>query len=102
MTRDEIFDKLAELGITSVEVPFSGGNDEGYAERPIAKPDGNTGLATVDDEFIEALEAPIYDEYGSFAGDFSVYGTLVWRVATRTVRMMGEERSDYDYFEKDL
>ncbi len=49
----------------------------------------------------DALAAPIDDEYGGFAGDFSVSGTLVWDVAAGTVTMRGEE-TEYVPFEKEL
>ena len=47
----------------------------------------------------EVLEAPIYDRFGSFAGEFSVYGDLTWDVATGTHEMHGQESySQWDSF----
>lgn len=40
----------------------------------------------------ESLEQPVYDEYGSFAGDFSVSGTVTWDVAARTTTMSRSEQ----------
>lgn len=37
------------------------------------------------------LEAPIYDRYGSFAGEFHAYGTVTWDVAAGTHEMHGQE-----------
>lgn len=40
----------------------------------------------------EVLEAPIYDRWGSFAGEFYVDGTLTWDVASGTHEMHGQEQ----------
>lgn len=37
------------------------------------------------------LEGPIYDRFGSFAGEFSVYGQVIWDVAAGTHTMTGQE-----------
>lgn len=51
----------------------------------------------------DAIEQPIYDRYGSFAGEFSVYGTLVWEYNAEKkqgeVRLSGDE-SAYEHFEE--
>lgn len=39
----------------------------------------------------EVLEEPIYDRYGSFAGEFYVDGTLTWDVLAGTNKMRGQE-----------
>ncbi len=45
------------------------------------------------------LEAPIYDRWGSFAGEFYVHGTCTWDVATGTHRLTGQEsHEEYDDF----
>ena len=44
-----------------------------------------------DSEFIHLLEEPIYDTYGSFAGEFEVDGTLIWDVTEGTVTMSTDE-----------
>lgn len=36
---------------------------------------------------LETLEAPIFDRYDSFAGEFDAYGTVTWDVAAGTVTM---------------
>jgi hypothetical protein len=38
-----------------------------------------------------ALEYPVYDRWGSFAGEFHVYGTLTWDVATGKHTLSGQE-----------
>ena len=40
---------------------------------------------------MEALEQPIYERWGGFAGDFHVNGTLTWDVAARTAVLDGAE-----------
>lgn len=47
------------------------------------------------------MEGPIYEEYGGFAGDFSVSGRVTWDAETGTVSMSGEE-SEYVPFEKEF
>lgn len=42
-------------------------------------------------EFSNELERPIYDRWGSFAGDFDVQGTVTWNIATGLYDMEGEE-----------
>ena len=109
-TRDQIFDKLEEMGAVKADVRFSGGHDEGGADYiEIQLGDGevktlyeyNWGEKKQTDEETElavALAAPIYSEYGSFAGEFSVCGNVNWIVITRKVVMDGEEQ-DWHPFE---
>lgn len=53
-------------------------------------------------ELNEALEGPIYDTYGGFAGEFHVSGVLTWDAAARTAKMTGEESSEVsEPFERD-
>jgi len=110
MTRDQIFDKLEEMGAVKADVRFSGGHDEGGADYiEIQLGDGevktlyeyNWGDNKQTDEELalaEALVAPIYSEFGSFAGEFSVCGNVNWIVITRKVVMDGEEQ-DWHPFE---
>lgn len=45
------------------------------------------------------LEAPIYDRYGSFAGEFYCHGTVEWDVASGTNEMHGQEsHEEWDSF----
>ena len=49
---------------------------------------------------IDTLEAPIYDKFGSFAGDFYVDGVLVWDVVAGTYKLSGYETVEsYESFE---
>lgn len=48
----------------------------------------------------KVLEAPIYDRWGSFAGEFYVHGTLEWDVATGKHKLTGSESHEvWDSFE---
>ena len=40
----------------------------------------------------KVLEAPIYDRFGSFAGEFYVHGEVTWDVAAGTHKMTGQEQ----------
>ena len=52
---------------------------------------------------VDALSEPIYGEYGSFAGDFSVSGRLVWDVNDESALIKGEESFEtYEPFEKEV
>lgn len=132
MNRPAVFAELRKRNITQVKVHFSGGNDEGGADSHVATlADGTKvelGRVTVyqdwrtkqhfayeaggqrpatDDEMAEqrlldGLEQPIYDEYGSFAGEFSVDGIVTWNVKDEKVSMAKEEQSGYDYSEYDV
>lgn len=104
MTRNEVFTELEKQGITCVTVLFSGGNDEGGCDGITAtKADGTTIDLPENDDLGEALVTPIYDKYYGFAGEFSVNGTLIWDVSSKTVKMSGDEY-EYSgtYFESDL
>ena len=49
---------------------------------------------------IDTLEAPIYDKFGTFAGEFYVDGVLVWDVVAGTYKLSGEETvQSYESFE---
>lgn len=51
-------------------------------------------------ELAEALEQPIYDRWGGFAGEFHVYGTLTWNVTDGSVTMDGQESVEtYESFQ---
>jgi len=127
MNRTEVFRRLRELGAVGAIVPFYGGNDEGFTEGITLKgAEGNTIVIIQDyygsveeepfegaDHLAEALSEPVYEEYGSFAGDFEVEGRVIWDVSKGTVSMEGsevkkdfeaEEESEADWvpFEKEL
>lgn len=59
--------------------------DQKYTQRPAT--DDEVKAAKIG----QVLEAPIYDRYGSFAGEFHVYGQVTWDVAAGTHKMTGQE-----------
>ena len=81
LTREQVFDQLAALGLASVRMSFYGGHDEGDVE--------------IDDrsDLYDALCQPIYDRYGGFDGDPEVWGELVWTVADRSLLIEGSEKN---------
>lgn len=128
MDNVEVFERLRERGAARAVVEFSGGNDEGGADgivlydgegERIGEVDGHhsggywdpekgrfvevspTPEQRVETELAEALEGPVYEEYGGFAGDFSVGGRVTWDAETGAVSMSGEE-SEYVPFDKEL
>jgi hypothetical protein len=128
MDNAEVFKKIRERGAIRAVVEFSGGNDEGGADNivlydregeMVGGVDGHyagcywdhekgrfaesslTPEQRIETELAEALEGPVYEEYGSFAGDFSVSGRVTWDAEKGTVTMSGEE-SEYVPFEKEF
>jgi hypothetical protein len=47
----------------------------------------------------DALSDPVFEAYGTFAGDFDVTGDVIWDVEEKTVQMIRDERSDYEHSE---
>jgi hypothetical protein len=102
MTAEAVYDALSALNVSEARVTFSGGNDEGGADAlSLIKADDPTVTydvnlwggddEKVDKDLVQRLCEPIYDQYGSFAGEFSVYGTLIWNVTTRKCYIDGQE-----------
>jgi hypothetical protein len=103
MNRDQVFAELAKRGIAKAVVHFSGGEDEGGVDAPIALLDSSDKVMNqmeecyddrpvgIDKQLSKALCAPVYDKYYSFAGEYYVHGQLVWNVADRKVLLDGEE-----------
>jgi hypothetical protein len=129
MSRDSVFAALKKKGVAKAEVYYSGGNDEGgvndialldaagknvgnlqeyygapqtwdeATQRWVSAPD----TPTDDNRLAEALGAPVYDNYGGFAGEFYVSGTVTWDVEKRTVKDHGVEEVSHDEdFDRDL
>lgn len=113
-TKERVFSLLRARGAVKAVLQYSGGNDEGEVESiqlhvPAGKsPEGADVTAYVDlpvswrakegdKELATLLEQPIDDRYGSWAGDFSAYGTLTWDVTAGTVVMDDYQQSGYDY-----
>jgi len=99
MTQGEVFAELQKRGVSRVLVDYSGGGDEGGVDDIrlfdlAGKEMGrmcDTHKETLDDHLARALGAPVYEQYGSFAGEFSCAGTVEWNVKAGTV----EHNEDY-------
>lgn len=116
LTREQTWRKLRELKAVQAIVEFSGGGDEGGpnnvtlkladgTERSLAFymsgdynkatgkwDEGPPKGSTVEEvELGAALSQPVDSEYGSFAGEFYVSGTVIWDVATGKISMSGSE-----------
>lgn len=98
MTQSEVFDLLKRKTIEKVNVYFSGGNDSGSVEKyEFILASGDTvswkdaEIATLHKDLPDSLEKPVWDKYGSFAGEFYAEGHVVWDVKERTVGMKGFE-----------
>jgi hypothetical protein len=85
-------------------VPFSGRAGRGGET-------GRIGLSRIDgeelvdveqwtsrDELTFALEAPVWDRYGTFAGQPAIRGDVIWTLADRTVVIVGR-RGDASFEE---
>jgi len=113
MSRAEAFAELASRGADRALVEFSGGNDEGGPDS-ITLYDGDAPVCTLpawpcgpdataaqkaDARFADALSDPVFEAYGTFAGDFDVTGEVIWDAEDKTVQMIRDERSDYQHSE---
>lgn len=107
MTNSEIFAMLKAMGVVRVNVHYSGGGDEGGVELvemvgadgkvaqereqyPDYKYNPETREYTMlpmsrEQELNIALCKPVYNRYGSFAGEFYTSGTFVWDVNEGTI-----------------
>jgi hypothetical protein len=96
VSRASVWEELERRGATIAVVPFSGragrGGDVGTI---VLSRINNDELVEVErwtgrDELAHALEAPIWDRYGSFAGQPSMHGTVTWSLADGLIVIAGE------------
>lgn len=110
VTHVDAFAFMREKGAVLAKAHFSGGNDEG----------GIDGITLLDANGVELpyeyswddsdeqdalardADGIVTGEYGSFAGEFSVHGTVTYDLNAGTVKMSKEEQSGYDHSEYDL
>ena len=82
--RKSIWQELETRGATIATVPFSGrAGRGGRTGRIVLSRLGHDALLdverwTVRNELRYALEAPIWDRFGSFAGQPPIAGTVIW------------------------
>jgi hypothetical protein len=98
---------LAELerrGAAIAVVPFSGrAGRSGHTDRIVLSRIGGDQLVDIErwtgrDELCYALEAPVWDRFGSFAGQPQISGTVIWTAADR--RVVVEGRRGVERFEE--
>ena len=100
LARDDVWAELEQRGATIATVPFSGRAGQGGSVDRIvvSRVDGNE-LVDVErwsgrDELCYALEAPIWDRFGSFAGQPQIGGVVLWTAADRCVVIEGRRGAD--------
>jgi len=110
LDRQGAFAALQRLGADRAVVEFSGGNDEGGPDTiTLFRREGAlrtlpTWWQAGDPEkhlvaLSDALSDPVFEAYGTFAGDFDVNGEVIWDVHAKTVQMIRDERSEYEHSE---
>ena len=122
-TREKVFSELVRRNVASAIVSFSGGGDEGSISGiSLLDADGKevshlreayigseydektkswqpARKMTTDEMLVEALGQPVYDKYGSFAGDYSVEGKVTWDVKNLKVNESGYQSYTQSYDE---
>jgi hypothetical protein len=110
MNRSDVFQALRNKGAWKAIVDFSGGGDEGGADHICLVNEEEIEFGSIDPwgddgnrELAETLTEPIYDRWGSFAGEFYVHGQLIWDAQANTVKFAGEESEQvYKPFEEEI
>ena len=123
--KERVFTLLRQKSATKAVVEYSGGNDEGgvnsiiltiqLANGELEERDflvwycggyqylGGGGYKRLneweneDQELSELLQGPVDEKYGSWAGDFSAYGELIWDVEGGTVVLEDNVQSEYEH-----
>lgn len=117
--KQKLFEEMRKVGASRLEAHYSGGNDEGGVDsidvlvndkaEAIPVPEMWTARAPKEGEMawnkdgmvheynplFEAVDAMLTTEFGSWAGDFSAYGTLFADLKENRVWRSGE-MSSYD------
>lgn len=90
-----VWEELQRRGATMAVVPFSGRAGQGGTTATIMLSRIEDGdLVDVErwssrDELAYALEAPVWDRFGSFAGQPFIRGEVIWAGEDRTVVIVG-------------
>ena len=95
-----MWQELERRGATTASAPFSGRGGQGGRVGTIvlSRLEGDD-LVDVErwtgrDELAYALEAPVWDRFGSFAGHPQIAGTVTWTTADRLVVISGRRAGD--------
>lgn len=95
VTAQSVWQELERRGAMIATVPFTGrAGRGGRIDRIVlSRGDGDELVGverrTARDELCYAIEAPVWDRFGSFAGQPRITGTLTWRTADRRVVIEG-------------
>lgn len=101
---EDVFAELDRLGAVVATVPFGGRAGAGGQVGSVVltrSEDGETvesDLSRGHEELAFAVAAPVWDRFGSFAGQPRITGTVRWETAARQVLISG--RRGRDRFEK--
>jgi hypothetical protein len=96
LSREDVWEELERRGAAIAIVPFWGRAGQGgtVARTKLSRLEGGEPVDverwTGRDEFAYALEGPVWDRYGEFAGQPRIRGRVTWIVATRLVVIEGE------------
>lgn len=127
LERRELWAELRRRNVAKVVVSFSGGGDEGGVDNISLQDAEGNEVGTLEEDYggstydpktgqwvpvnppnpdtalVEALVAPVYEKYGSFAGEFYVNGTVDYDVANEKVKMPYRESVEtWEEHEEDL
>ena len=109
LNKKEVLALLKKKCIEKVTVKFSGGHDSGGTDGIEFEVLGETvqwtekEVDTIKEGLCDALEAPVWDRYGSFAGEYNVDGEVVWDVKEGKVYIKGsEEVTQTEEFEEEV
>ncbi|MGO9750782.1 MAG: hypothetical protein ACLP8S_30000 [Solirubrobacteraceae bacterium] len=97
---EAVWAELARLGATIAAVPFRGRAGRGgqIGTIVVSRLDGDERVdvaqCTLSDELAHALQAPVWERFGTFAGQPLIVGTVTWRTAERRVLIKGTRGSE--------
>lgn len=111
LRRVELWAELRKRGVAKVSVEFSGGGDEGGVGDITLFNAAGEEIGTLEERYpvwngkewvhkypsdpdlvlVETLCSPVYEKYGTFAGEFYVSGTVDYDVEAGTVKMSYSE-----------
>jgi hypothetical protein len=97
----EVWDELAQRRAAVAVVPFSGCAGRGGATATIrlsrVEDDQLVDVErwTSRDEFAYALEAPVWDRFGVFAGEPFIRGDVIWTATDRSVVIVGTRGDEW-------
>ncbi len=92
---EPVWQELERRGAAIAVVPFSGrAGRGGHTDRIVFSRIDGDQLVDIErwtgrDELCYALEAPVWDRFGSFAGQPQISGTVTWTAANRRVLIEG-------------